>query len=191
MKIRLSFANVAAGLALFIALSGTSYAALKGPRNSVGTTQLRKGAVTSAKVRDGSLTLRDFNPSDLGQLRGQVGPAGPAGPGGPVGTVGPEGPRGETGAASVVVRRREDGALPAGAFDSMTVSCKPGERATGGGIGFTESGGGEIVEQSFPVHNGFQPVAEGDTPTGWSGIIKNGNANALAHPVIYVICVAP
>jgi hypothetical protein len=37
-------------LALFIALGGTSYAAAKLPRNSVGTTQLKSGAVTEAKL---------------------------------------------------------------------------------------------------------------------------------------------
>ena len=37
-------------LALFVALGGTSYAAAKLPRNSVGTPQLRSGAVTQAKL---------------------------------------------------------------------------------------------------------------------------------------------
>ena len=39
-------------------LGGTGYAALKLPRNSVGSVQIKKSAVTSAKVKDGSL-LRD------------------------------------------------------------------------------------------------------------------------------------
>lgn len=37
-------------IALFIALGGTSYAAVSIPRNSVGTKQLRKGAVTPKKL---------------------------------------------------------------------------------------------------------------------------------------------
>lgn len=40
-------ALVVSVLALIIALGGTSYAALKLPKNSVGTKQLRNGAVTS------------------------------------------------------------------------------------------------------------------------------------------------
>lgn len=82
-------------LALFLALGGTSYAALKLPRGSVGKPQLRKGAVTSAKVRDGTLRAKDFK---AGQLRaGPVGPVGPAGTAGAPGPRGPVGPPGATG----------------------------------------------------------------------------------------------
>jgi hypothetical protein len=85
-------------LALFVALGGTSYAAATLAADSVGTRQLRRGAVTSAKVKDRSLLARDFK---RGQLpRGAVGPAGPAGAVGPVGPQGPQGvpgPKGETG----------------------------------------------------------------------------------------------
>ena len=47
-------ANAIAYLALFIALGGTSYAAITIPRNSIGTRQLKNGAVTPAKL-DGGL----------------------------------------------------------------------------------------------------------------------------------------
>jgi hypothetical protein len=47
---RLSYANVVATLALFVALGGVSYAALTLPRNSVGTPQLRNRAVTLPKI---------------------------------------------------------------------------------------------------------------------------------------------
>jgi hypothetical protein len=39
---RLTYANVMATLALFIALGGTSYAALTLPKNSVGSKQIRR-----------------------------------------------------------------------------------------------------------------------------------------------------
>ena len=42
--------NVISYLALFCALSGTGYAAIAIPRGSVGTPQLRNGAVTPAKL---------------------------------------------------------------------------------------------------------------------------------------------
>jgi hypothetical protein len=42
--------NVVAYLALFVALGGTSYAALNLPANSVGTKQLKNGSVTPAKL---------------------------------------------------------------------------------------------------------------------------------------------
>jgi len=72
--------NVVAYLALFIALGGTSYAAIKLPRNSVGSKQLRSNSVTSAKVRNGSLRISDFQSGAL--KRGPRGPQGPAGPAG-------------------------------------------------------------------------------------------------------------
>lgn len=115
---RISSAHVISGVALFVALGGTSYAAVSLPKNSVGTAQLRKNAVaasdlrsnavTSAKVRNGSLGVADLSRSAVDSLRtpgpagpsGPVGPAGapgPAGPGGPEGPAGPAGPQGPAG----------------------------------------------------------------------------------------------
>jgi hypothetical protein len=81
-------------LALFVALGGTSYAAVSLPANSVGSAQLKSAAVTSKKihknavattqVRDGSLRKRDFAAGEL--------PAGPKGDPGPRGETGPAGP---------------------------------------------------------------------------------------------------
>lgn len=53
---RPSPAMVVACLALAISLGGTGYAALKLPRNSVGTKQLQKNAVTAAKIRNDAVT---------------------------------------------------------------------------------------------------------------------------------------
>jgi hypothetical protein len=66
--LKLSYANIVASLALFIALGGASYAALKIPKNSVGTTQLRANAVNGAKVKPDSLTDADINLSSLGTV---------------------------------------------------------------------------------------------------------------------------
>jgi hypothetical protein len=60
MRPRLTYANVVATLALFIALGGASYAAFKLPKNSVGNRQLKKNSVTGAKVKDDSLTGADI-----------------------------------------------------------------------------------------------------------------------------------
>ena len=63
-------------IALFVALSGASYAALRVPNNSVGTKQIKAKAVTTAKlapnavdsarVRDGSITGNDVKLHSLG-----------------------------------------------------------------------------------------------------------------------------
>jgi hypothetical protein len=55
---RLTFSNVIACIALFVALGGASYAALKLPKNSVGAKQLKKGAVTGAKIKNGTISGR-------------------------------------------------------------------------------------------------------------------------------------
>jgi hypothetical protein len=86
---QLRFANVVACLALFVALGGASYAATQLPKNSVGSVQIKKDAVTGAKVKDGSLGAADFG-------AGQI-PAGPAGSTGPAGPRGVQGPQGEPG----------------------------------------------------------------------------------------------
>jgi hypothetical protein len=91
---RLSYANVVATLALFIALGGGAYAATKLPKNSVGPTQLRRNAVTSGKVKDGSLHRQDFATKDLATLRG------PTGPTGVTGATGPKGDKGAVGSLS-------------------------------------------------------------------------------------------
>src|SRR4051794_20406713 len=99
LRFRLSYANVTATLALFIALGGSSYAALKLPRNSVGPTQIRAGAVRSSEVRNGSLRTADLSTSTRRALRGATGPAGAQGAAGapaarffaPVKAAGPRG----------------------------------------------------------------------------------------------------
>ena len=89
LRSRLSYANVTASLALFIALGGTGYAAVTLPRNSVGSAQLRNNAVGAKEIRRGavaparSATARSASatspPSTRTSLRGTPGPTGPAG----------------------------------------------------------------------------------------------------------------
>lgn len=88
--------NLVGYIALFIALGGTTYAATALPADSVGTRQLRDGAVTAAKVRTRSLRATDFG---KGQL--PAGSRGPAGPKGTTGDTGQRGPMGSTGAMGV------------------------------------------------------------------------------------------
>src|SRR5262249_10700781 len=69
-------------LALFFALGGTSIAAVNAvPRNSVGTAQLKNGAVTKTKINKKTITA----------LKGSRGPQGPQG------ASGSQGPKGDQG----------------------------------------------------------------------------------------------
>jgi hypothetical protein len=96
MRDRLTYANVMATIAVFIALGGSSYAAIKLPNNAVKARNIAANAVTGAKVENRSLTRLDFG---LGQLpQGAVGAQGATGADGSTGPVGPTGARGLTGA---------------------------------------------------------------------------------------------
>lgn len=91
---RLSYSNVIASFALFLALGGASYAAVALTAHSVGTKQLKRNAVTgakikrnavgSAKVANGSLRAEDFKPGETAKGQpgapGSKGDAGAAGP---------------------------------------------------------------------------------------------------------------
>src|SRR3954470_10282542 len=79
-------AMIVACVALVVALGGGSYAATVLPKNSVGSPQLKKSAVSGDKVKDGSLSAADFKTRQL-----PVGPEGPKGDTGPKGDPGPAG----------------------------------------------------------------------------------------------------
>lgn len=86
---RLSYANVMATLAFFLALSGGAYA-LSVPRNSVGPRQLRKNAVTNVKIKKGSLSVDRFSKKARRSLTvaGAKGDPGATGDPGPTGLPG-------------------------------------------------------------------------------------------------------
>jgi hypothetical protein len=92
LRDRLTYSNVMATTAVFLALGGTSYAAL-----SVTGKNVRNSSLTGQDVRDKSLTRKDFK----GSVRGPAGPQGAQGPQGtqgPQGATGPQGPQGNPGA---------------------------------------------------------------------------------------------
>ncbi len=57
--------NLVAYIALFVALGGTSYAAISLPAGSVGTKQLRNGAVTSRKLAKHAVTAAALDPKSI------------------------------------------------------------------------------------------------------------------------------
>ena len=69
---RLSYSNVIATLALFIALGGVAVAANL-PRKSVGAAQLKRGAVTTAALRKQAVTSGKLAPKSV--INGKLGPS--------------------------------------------------------------------------------------------------------------------
>ena len=62
-------------------------------RSAVAAGKIRRDAITTAKVKDGTLLAQDFEAGAL-----PAGPTGPAGPKGLAGADGARGPKGDTGA---------------------------------------------------------------------------------------------
>jgi hypothetical protein len=144
---KLTYANVVATLALFIALGGASYAAVTLPKNSVGAKQIKKGSISADKL----------SKSAIKSLAGIPGAAGPAGINGRDGAQGQPGTAGlaegfsatgsvsiETGEFEEIVRTllvptsgtflvNADVALVAGATP-LDYSCAVGPYSNTGGI---------------------------------------------------------
>jgi hypothetical protein len=62
----LSFANVTAAIALFVALGGTGYAAIRVPRASVGNAQLQPNAVSASKIRADAVRASEIRRGAVG-----------------------------------------------------------------------------------------------------------------------------
>lgn len=100
LRKHLSYANVMASIALFVALGGSSYAAITLSKNSVKSKHIGKGqvkrsdvgknAVTSAKIKNFSLLANDFKAGEI--PRGPAGAPGAKGDKGDPGAAGPPGP---------------------------------------------------------------------------------------------------
>jgi hypothetical protein len=118
---KLSYANVMATLALFVALGGSSYAAVELSRGAVKTKHLAAGSVTSAKVKNRTLRARDFRAGQLPAgpqgLPGAQGPAGPQGPGGPPRVQGIQGLPGPTQGST----SSAPSALPSATFEATVM----------------------------------------------------------------------
>jgi hypothetical protein len=138
-------------LALFIALGGTSYAAAKLPRNSVGTAQLRKGAVTSTKLARSVRTKL--------KQAGRPGPAGPQGAKGDTGAQGGQGPqgiqgpKGDKGDQGIQGPKGDQGIQgPKGDQGIQGLKGDPGPTSAGvGGINTTVSPGGLATPVDSPT----------------------------------------
>jgi hypothetical protein len=69
LRSRLTYANVVATLALFLVLGGGSaLAASRLAKNSVGTKQIKNGAITGSKLADGSVTGAKIALASLGTV---------------------------------------------------------------------------------------------------------------------------
>jgi hypothetical protein len=175
--------------ALFVALGGIGYAATSLPKNSVGTKQLRNGAVTAIKVKNFSLLASNFK---AGQLPagppGSQGPRGPQGAVGPIGATGLQGAKGNDGSPGVSnyqVLLFGEIVQSTDTQGGWTVGCPAGTKILGGGVATFNKN--IQIETSTPL----------DTGTSWAvsvvpltGSAFGGSASAVN---IRIVCatVAP
>jgi hypothetical protein len=179
-RIRITYANVVASLALFAALGGSSYAAI-----AVTGAQVRDGSLTGRDVRNSSITGKDVrNQSLLAQdfKSGQL-PAGPQGPKGDKGDPGPQGLKGEPGAPAVAGYEIVESISPATSDNKFRgAKCPPGKVAVGGGAFLQGDFTGHVaLDRSQPLgDDAWEAQASELVPSGatWAIGVKVICANA-------------
>jgi hypothetical protein len=190
---QLSYANVMSTVAVFIALGGTSYAVA---RNSVGNAQLRKNAVTSAKVKDRSLRKNDLAQSARVGTRGPRGLQGPSGPQGPAGgTAPPDAWKGLSLAAGWAnygtvydgaAYHREDGRVYLRGLVTRTDGLPPGESPIG-----TLPAGYRPEKRMIFAANGGPQVTRVDVAPNGQVIWVNGTPKEKDHTSLDTISFVP
>ena len=187
LRKRLTYPNVVATLAMFIALGGSSYAAVtitgKNIKNgSVTGKDVKNGGLTGIDVKNGALASNDFRAGELPPgPQGSTGPPGATGAPGAKGGPGPQGPPGSA-LANVVVREGGQFATKPGEATSGEAKCETGEVATGGGFR------GDSTPELFGSlrHSLPTPDSPGAVPTGWIIVVRGGTRQHVA--VAYVLC---
>jgi hypothetical protein len=179
---KFTYANVMATVAVFLVLGGgTAFAATQMlPKNSVGSMQLKNGAVTPAKLNGAakSTLTGPAGPKGATGAAGAKGATGATGAPGAQGIQGIQGPPGAAGATKVIVRRGPSASL------TSEAKCLAGEVATGGGAEVTGTNEGEeFITRSDPN------LYEG-TATAWIAEAEKTNGEA-ATVQAYVVCASP
>jgi hypothetical protein len=172
MRSGLSYANVMATVAVFLALGGGALAATSfvGSDGKVRGCVSKKGQLTVLK-RGKTKCAKGLTAITWNQQ-------------GRPGADGTNGTNGTNGATNLIVRTAS--ANGSGALDA---SCNPGERAVGGGIGRTDGSVNinDKVGGSFPSVDAGVPASNGSTANGWRGVWEGPVANVTT----WVICASP
>ena len=165
---RLTYANVTATMALFIALGGSAYAAL-----SIDGRDVLDGSLTGQDIRNGSLGHAEMSDQLAVSARRR-------------GRRGRRGPRGRSGVTRVIVREGptgdcEDSSCSFNGVEiTNDVACGPGEHVVGGGAAGAD---GAVLVASGPSPTG-------GTPTGWAAKARpaQGGGSGRTKPRVWVLC---
>jgi hypothetical protein len=179
-RLRITYANVTATLALFVALGGGAYAAAALPANSVGTKQLKKNAVqrtdiknnavNGSKVRNNAITGADVRESALAKV--------PAAALADTATSASNASHAAAAAAlDKATYKTAAGTAPPGGNGAATATCDAGQHVVGGGVRVAD------------LVNAFVVDAYPDTAnTAWTANVGNGGV-AAAGFTVYAICI--
>ena len=170
--------------ALVVALGGTSYAVVKPSPRSVGSQELKRGAVSqihikanairSSHVKDGSLTGKDIRESSLGPVpladratvADRVDQAARAGV--------------ASGLERVVYRTATVTVPPAPNVNESTqgvatARCDPGQLVVGGGV---------KLDDAMSIVDSYA-----DTAAAWTANVNNDDAAAPRNATVFAVCI--
>jgi hypothetical protein len=184
---RLTYANVMATLAMFVALGGVSYAAITLPANSVGTKQLKNKAVTGKKIAGNAVTTRKVRNFSLRKIDFKLGelPAGAQGP------AGPKGDPGATGAAGIPATIKRTvlvqavftaDTAPSGTFTQLASVGTFTKQAAANVIKVTWNGHARAINATSGFCD-FQIRIDGAAPDDNAGRAVTGGTNVFGTPV--------
>lgn len=182
------YANVTATLALVIALSGTSYAAI-----TITGKDIRNNTITGADIKDGTIRGADIAGSTItsAKVRNQTLLAGDFKAGQlPAGAPGATGPAGTSGSANVIVNYGRSAAeVPVGASAVVAMPCAAGQQAINGGMTIAADAFRALTSAATggAVTPGSPSTAN---PTGWR-VEATNIAGAPNYLQTYVVCLAP
>ncbi len=206
----ITYANVIATIALFIALGGGAYA-VGLPKASVGSKQLKPKAVTQAKIANGavtgaavkgnSLTGAAIDESSLGKVPSAAKADSAASATTATNALALGGRAASGYVSSVVVRSKSleplangttVGTLGDGGKNDGTVQCAPSERAISGGARNVTSGKDQAIVSSRPTDMTPAGVpGEGAVANGWRTVVGDNGSDATDNPTeitVFAIC---
>ncbi|HET9012320.1 MAG TPA: hypothetical protein VFN38_10935 [Gemmatimonadaceae bacterium] len=170
LKSHVTYANVVATMALFIALGGVSWAAVTLPRNSVGTKQIKRNAIRENDIRKGAVTSYGIKDHTIQNVDLAGGPL------------------------AFTYRREVQTNIGNNVLAEARPSCDQGERLVGGGGGFLNDAGTLYALDGTLSTNGpassSAPVADGERANSVANWHVSGRNNSGGQRdfVGYAIC---
>jgi hypothetical protein len=166
VRVRLTYANVIATIALFLALGGSAYAVTAG-KNTVKSKSIAKGAVKTSDIANKAVSAKKLKPGAV-----------------PANAIAANSINADK--LGSVVTRKATVSLLDNTTNTATVYCKTGEQLLGGG---SSAVAGDVFEDaSTPTQVNNDPE-EGAPAQGWRATYTNpAGGSATATIFSWAIC---